>query len=252
MPRPASPLDLVYSPSSMFPTNFSNWKEALRTHRYFRVFGYNHHRRAAGLFDHSQVENKTIVAEAKKIIQDSWEKHHELPPTHSNKDGLELAGVGQVQNVRMEKLVSFQSACLAIVALELAIQKGGKNKRDIYGASKDDPNGIRILPVLFVVDNYDQAFYETKIKRDPATYAKLKKSTGQHRLNGRHGSDVFQEMAAGDLVTERLTLNFVSFWKSQLASYSLCEPRMGNGFRKASAAENEDFPLVEIQAALKK
>ena len=240
MPRPASPLDLIHSPAHQFP--YPNWGNEVRTYQYFRVFGFHEFRRRASLFDNSAIENAEIVAEAKNIINRLWRIY--LPPTSENKDDLNLLGVAQVERVRKGKHVSFQSACLAVVSLELAIQRAGANI-DIYvDGGDDDPDAIRICPTLFLVDGYDKTFYETNIANDARNYDGVCRATGQTRLlSGNREDNIFKDMAEPKLISEGLADRFVEHWRPRLAAYTICRPRNGHKFWKRSELEVEVFPL---------
>lgn len=242
MPRPTNPLTLVHSPSGEFP--YDQWREHLRTYHYFRVVGFNHFRSINSLNDHSRVENEAILGRAKEIVKREWSSA--LPPASSSKDGIDLIGVNQIKRVRKHEPVSFQSACVAIVALELAIQGVGKNC-DIYVSRDDDPHAVAICPTVFQVDQYDGGYYQTRIAERPQDFAALKKFTLQTQSWGLNAKEnVFHDMSQGKLVTEWLADRFVQFWKSRppsLSSISVCKPRVGNNFRPASNLEIQVFPL---------
>ena len=243
MPRPISPLKLIYSPGGHFP--YSGWEDHVRTYQYFRVHGFNEFRNDAGIRDASLIENDELVNEAKAIVQRDWGKY--LPPSCSNKDGIQLLGRNQVRRVRKRKPVAFQSACVAIVALELALKNAGSLK-DIYNdQGLEDPHNIAICPCLFRVDEYDQKFYETNILSSPTNRSELVAATLQRQSYSKNPKDnVFLNMAKGQLVTEWLAEKFLEFWRARnanLATISVCKPRMGNGFRKPSELEVQVFPL---------
>ncbi|MCA3554807.1 hypothetical protein [Aestuariivirga sp.] len=242
MPRPKSPLDLVYSPARHFP--YVEWAEHVRTYKYFRVHGFNEFRRLIGNSDYSTVEDADLVGQAKEIVKRDWGAH--LPPSNSNKDGIEQIGCNQVSRVRKHTPVAFQSACVAIVTLELALKRA-RSSVDIYQHSADDPHAIAICPALFQVDDYDKTFYLNKIASDPMNRAALVQATLQRQSLGRRPTDnVFLDMAGGRLVTEWLASKFLDFWRGQstLATVSVCKPRFGNGFRKVSDLEVQVFPLA--------
>lgn len=241
MPRPNDPISLVCSPGGLFPDQHVAWKEELRTYRYFRVFGYNEFRLSAGLANLSDIENNTLVDEARKIVQTQWESKGYLPPSSPNKDSLDLARKGQIENVRRRKLVSFQTACLAIVALELAIAKSGKTKPDIYEASADDPNRIAICPVLFQPESFTNEFLQD-LRKNLTAWDDLKRKTFQFRTN-RKGEGVFHDIVNGQLVTEILATKIANLHADKLGGCSIPMLRDGVDFRKPSELENETFPV---------
>jgi hypothetical protein len=207
------------------------------------VHGFNHFRRAVGSGDCSFVEDSSLVDQAKAIVKKDWGAH--LPPSNSNKDGIDLIRKNQVRRVRLHQPVAFQSACVAIVSLELALKKAGRTI-DIYEDLPGDPDRIAICPTLFRVDDYEQTFYESKISGNPTERAALVAATLQRQSYGKSPKDnVFLDMAKGHLVTEWLASKFLSFWspKSSLATISLCPPRTGSQFRKPSPLEVQVFPV---------
>lgn len=243
MPRPKSPLELVYSPTGHFP--YAEWAEHARTYQYFRVHGFNEFRRSIGSSDCSAVEDAGLVGEAKEIVNREWGAY--LPPSNSNKDGIKLIGCNQVRRVRKHMPVAFQSACVAVVTLELALKRAGSSV-DIYQDSASDPHSIAICPALFQVDDYDKAFYSSQIAANPTNRAALVQATLQRQSLGKGPADnVFLDMANGHLVTEWLASKFLDFWRGQsatLATISVCKPRVGNVFRKVNALEVQVFPLT--------
>jgi len=203
------------------------------------------------LHDCSVIENSGIVTRAKAAINQDWRPM--LPPTSDNKDDLNLLGVSQIKRVRQGRHVSFQSACLAIVSLELAIADAHR-AIDIYGPN---PHPILICPTLYFVDQYDLAFYETEIANNARNYAALCQATGQFRNTGHDPNEnVFRDMAQSvtpikmpKLVSEGLTNRFVGHWHPRFASYTLCRPRFGHHFWGKSALEIELFPPVDPDLA---
>jgi hypothetical protein len=242
MPRPTNPHDLIHSPGGHFP--YVSWEDHARTYRRFRVLGYNEFRQGVGNNDYSAVEDYALLEKAKEIVKKEWGAY--LPPTSSNKDGIDKLGKNQIRSVRQHQPVAFQSACVAIVTLELAL-KGAGSMIDIYVDSPGDPHRIAICPAIFQVDDYDQKFYQSKILGNATERAALVKATLQSQSYGKSPTDsVFLELANGYLVTEWLASKFLDFWrpKSTLATISVCRPRTGNKFRKPSALEVQVFPLA--------
>jgi hypothetical protein len=192
----------------------------------------------ARIFDHSFIESREIADEA-KVIVNAWKQY--LPPTSINKDDINLAGAAQIERVRRGKHVSFQSACLAIVALEIAISKAGQTI-DIYEHVVDDlRHKIAIVPTLFAVDNFDKTHWDDDTKRK--FLSDLSKATGQTRLmSGSRGRTVFDDMAEGYVVSEGLTSRVVDFFKPQIKNYTVCRPRNGHVFIEKSNLEIEVFP----------
>ena len=243
MPRPKSPLDMVYSPAGHFP--YSEWAEHARTYQYFRVHGFNEFRRSLGNSDCSAVEDPELVAQAKETVKRQWGVY--LPPSNSNKDGLELIGCNQIRRVRKHLPVAFQSACVAVVTLELALKRAGSSV-DIYQDKMGDPHSIAICPALFQVDDYDKAFYLKQIAAKPENRVALVQATLQKQSLGKKATDnVFSDMADGKLVTEWLASKFLDYWigkSTGLATISICKPRVGNGFRKVNNLEVQVFPMT--------
>lgn len=243
MPRPTSPYDLIYSPGGYFP--YASWEDHARTYQYFRVLGFNEFRRLTGSSDYSNIESKELVDSAKAIVKRDWGDY--LPPSSSDKDGIDLIGKNQVKRVRQKRTVAFQSACVAIVALELALKNSGSDC-DIYEESlPGDPHRIAICPSLFQVNGYDHDFYQKNILSNPADFAELIEDTLQRESYSRNSRDnVFLDMAKGGLVTEWLATKFLNFWRAKAATFaaiSVCKPRVGNAFRKPSELEVQVFPL---------
>ncbi len=244
MPRPANPLQLVYNPRARFPTDadwMSEWRHDMRTRQYFRVVGYHELKARFGLHDHSDIENADICAKAKRIVKDEWGTF--LPPTSPNQDDLDKVGVSQIERVRRRKAVSFQSACVAIVALELALSEQGIAV-DIYPSNRGDPenkeSSIRICPALFEVEGYDVEFHRNKFASDRSSVIR---STYQSINSGRHGESVFADLASGHLVTEPLAQNVADFWNGALGGPRLCRPRSRLQYRKVSSLEITVWPL---------
>lgn len=242
MPRPTNPLDLVYNPRDYFPRDYwmVQWRNLVGTHHYFRVFGYMELRARHGIFKHDTVENKDICDEAKRIVQKDWGNF--LPPTHENKDALERVGKTQIERVRRGHLVSFQSACLAIVALELAV-RAKNSSADIYpsncGELQRTENSIRICPALYEVSGYNSAVHQDRFPKDRRA---LLRATCQTISKGKPNETVFDDLSKGGLVTERLAESVVEFYHD-VGPAQLCQPRYGNKYRKASGLEIQVWPL---------
>jgi hypothetical protein len=244
MPRPENPLDLVYNPRGRFPTDadwMAEWRHDMRTRHYFRVVGYHELKARYGLHNHSDIEDADICNRAKQIVKKEWDRF--LPPTNPNQDDLDKVGKTQIQRVRLRKVVSFQSACVAVVALELALRARGIDV-DIYPSDRGKPaekeNSVRICPAVFEVEGYDAEFHRSRF---PSVRSSLIRSTYQTVSSGRHGESVFADLASGHLVTEPLAQNLSEFWNSDLGGVRLCRPRNGLSYRKVSKLEVTVWPL---------
>lgn len=144
------------------------------------------------------------------------------------------------------KLVQFGTACLAITILDFFGQKVGI---DIFENSVEDPHSIKIVPQMFVVDNFDGRVLEKEIVANAGIYSGLKVYTNQLLHVGEESNDnIFRAMSGEETVTvsEVLAANFCDYFKSISHSREFTYSRTSLKGKRRNIAykhEQESFPI---------